>query len=111
MFAQVWRVFETSGRLARHHLNGINGALGCRAYCVKADQRTRGHHDAGAFLFCTLDQISILQKLCDRERHEDASLVDSTDGDPTEQRRRKAFNYNIATITAPRRLAKSSAVP
>src|SRR5262245_5167259 len=41
MLAQVRCAFEAGGRLARHHFDRMNGALGCRAHSVKSDQRAR----------------------------------------------------------------------
>ena len=98
MVAQVWRAFEPGGGLARYHLHRMDGALGRGAHRVEPDQGTRGHHDAGAFLLCASDEITVLQKLRDRERHEDASLVDRAYGNVAEQCRRKTFDHDIAGI-------------
>jgi hypothetical protein len=51
------------------------------------------------------DQITVLQKLRNRERHEDASLVDRAHGNVAEQCGRKTFNHDIARIGEFGRLA------
>ena len=38
------------------------------------------------------------QQLRDRERHEDAALVDDADGDVAEQRRRQALDHDVAIV-------------
>src|SRR5262245_14629331 len=110
MIAQVGRPFESGGGLAGDHFHRMDGAFGRRAYRVEPDQGTRGHHDTGAFLPCALDQITVLQKLRDRERHEDAALVDRADGNIAEQCRWKTFDHDIACIGELGRLADGYAV-
>src|SRR4029450_6827459 len=98
MVAQVLCAFESGGGLAGYHLHRKDGAFGRRASRVEPNQDTRGHHDTSTFLPCALDQITVLQKLRDRERHEDASPVDRADGNVAEQCRWKTFDHDMAGV-------------
>ncbi len=75
-FSEVRCALKARWRLARHHLDRVNGAFSCRADGVQSDQGARRHKNAGPLLPGAFNQVAILEQLRDRERHEDAPLVD-----------------------------------
>ena len=81
----------------------MNGAFGGGAHGVEAEQCAGRHDDAGSVLLGAFDQVAVVEELSNRERHEDAALVDSGDGDIAEQSRRQAFDDDVAVVGKRRR--------
>ena len=76
----------------------MDRALGGGAHRVEAEKRPGRGENARAGLFGALDQIPIVQKLPDAERHEDFAAVDNGETNVAEQWRRQAFDNNIASF-------------
>ena len=76
----------------------MDGAFGGGAHGVEADERAGRRQNARAFLPGAFDQVPVVQKLRDRQRHEDAAFVDCADGDVTEQCGRQALHHHVAIV-------------
>ena len=93
---QIRRAVEPARRLARDHGDRMDGAFGGGAHGIEPDQRAGRHQDARAGFLGPRHQIPVLQKLADGQRHEQLAALDGRCRHGAEQRRRQAFDHQVA---------------
>ena len=76
----------------------MDRALGGGAHRVEAKERPGRRKNPRAGLLGAIDQIPIVEKLPDAERHEDLAAVDHREANAAEQLRRQAFDNDVAAL-------------
>ena len=108
---QIRRAFEPGRRLARHHVDRVDGAFGRGAHGVEPDQRAGRHQNSRAFGLGARRPGRRSRSSCATDSGMNMpAFVDGRDGDLAEQRRRQALHHHVAIVGQLGRRAHGDAV-